>query len=754
MAEGDLPNLAALAAEGTAGPLVSTDPAESAAGWAAINTGANPARNGVASFVKRVFADGQPIADLAHVSSATRPLDTLAPKGLVGAYSRHGRRTVTAFAAIAVAALLFLVLRLALRIGGATAFLLSSLIGAAVGFGSWRMGARIPREVPSVYTSQVELDGFWLHAARAGQPSVALDAALAFGRPGVAGARTLFGLGLPDLRGASNGEWAIYTTDELASGVPPKGDTGASDSGTGTVYRVDWRAGRLEAELYGPLDFVERGVLQSQVAALDERLEDQGLGFKAAEELRLEREGLVSELAEYDGSKSYKHRVTLPLVVERTDDGGYDVTLGSTTQNVAGGAWSAYYPLRFDLSPLIKAHAVTRVRVVSEEPFRLYVDALHIDPAHQPFWQPVTEPPSFGAELVRQNGGPFETLGWGCLTNQQKDELLPLEVFLEDLEFTHAYRRRLTLAQLARKDWRLLFSVFTFTDRMQHILYRCYDPEHPMHDPVEAAATVTLFGETVTLADAIPAAYRQMDKVVGEVRAALGPNDTLFLCADHGFTSYRRGLIVNNWLAAEGFLTLREDLTSTSRRDLASAVDWSRTEAYSLGLGMVYLNLVGRERQGIVRPEDAEAVLARIRARFLALRDGEAVVGSSARSMAALYEGPHAWGSLEYPCADLMLGLAEHYRVAWTSVSGNLRLTKDDLGRVIVGDPIEDNTSAWSGDHASNDPEVVTGIFFSNRRVRTADGAPFSVLDIAPTVLEAVGAPMVQEFDRPPLIFE
>ena len=87
-------------------------------------------------------------------------------------------------------------------------------------------------------------------------------------------------------------------------------------------------------------------------------------------------------------------------------------------------------------------------------------------------------------------------------------------------------------------------------------------------------------------------------------------------------------------------------------------------------------------------------------------------------------------------------------------MSGNLRLAEGDGGRIVLGDLFEDNDSLWSGDHASNDPNVVTGIFFANRKVRTSDGAPFSVLDIAPTVLGLVGAPAAAEFDRPTLVVE
>ena len=53
MDAGRLPNLKRLADQGSFAPLRSTNPAESAAGWAALNTGTNPLVNGVPSFIKR-----------------------------------------------------------------------------------------------------------------------------------------------------------------------------------------------------------------------------------------------------------------------------------------------------------------------------------------------------------------------------------------------------------------------------------------------------------------------------------------------------------------------------------------------------------------------------------------------------------------------------------------------------------------------------------------------------------------------------
>ncbi len=457
--------------------------------------------------------------------------------------------------------------------------------------------------------------------------------------------------------------------------------------------------------------------------------------------------------------KEYKHRATVPLrvvAVEGAEVPSWEVTIGEESQTITADGWSEFYSVHFDMGSLPSVNAVTRARVMTEDPFELYIDTLQIDPRNPAPWQPISEPAGFSGELAKMVGSPFETLGWGCMTNQVKDKMIDPEIFLQDVEFTMTYRRRLMQRMLAESDWRILYSVFSVTDRVQHMMYRYYDPLHPQYKEKEAARKVTFFGEEITLAEAIPAVYRQMDDIVGEVMEALQPEDTLMLCADHGFTSYRRGLNVNNWLESEGYIVLKPDLTKTSQGSGFQCVDWEKTRAYSLGLGMVFLNLKGREAEGIVDPADAQPLMEEICERFLALREDGAVVGSSATIVRDIYEGPEAWGTAEFPCADVMLGLGEFYRVSWSSTTGKLPLRSEgegDAKKIVPAGLYKDNTNPWSGDHASNDPRLVTGIFFCNQKVSSEDGE-FSVMDIAPTVLERVGAPLPAHLDRKPLTFQ
>ncbi|MDG1051681.1 MAG: alkaline phosphatase family protein, partial [Planctomycetota bacterium] len=92
MESGELPNMAKLRSMGSAGPLVSTDPAESAAGWAAINTGANPLKNGVPSFIKRTISDSGFISPgFAHVEAETRSVADMDATGAQAALGGSDR---------------------------------------------------------------------------------------------------------------------------------------------------------------------------------------------------------------------------------------------------------------------------------------------------------------------------------------------------------------------------------------------------------------------------------------------------------------------------------------------------------------------------------------------------------------------------------------------------------------------------------------------------------------------------------------
>ncbi|MGA9503115.1 MAG: hypothetical protein WBV31_01690, partial [Terriglobales bacterium] len=144
--------------------------------------------------------------------------------------------------------------------------------------------------------------------------------------------------------------------------------------------------------------------------------------------------------------------------------------------------------------------------------------------------------------------------------------------------------------------------------------------------------------------------------------------------------------------------------------------------AYGLGLNGLYLNVRGREREGIVESgAPADALLREIRQKLLEIRDpkdGSQVITRIDFASEA-YQGPYARTG-----PDALVGYNRGYRAGWKTILG-----------AFPADVLEDNTNAWSGDHCM-DFTKVPGVLLSNRKIAAVSPA---LTDIAPTILSEFG---------------
>jgi predicted AlkP superfamily phosphohydrolase/phosphomutase len=185
--------------------------------------------------------------------------------------------------------------------------------------------------------------------------------------------------------------------------------------------------------------------------------------------------------------------------------------------------------------------------------------------------------------------------------------------------------------------------------------------------------------------------------------------------SDHGFANFKRQFSLNSWLREQGYLY------PPNAESLFKGVDWSRTRAYGLGINGLYLNLKGRERDGIVEQgEQRNQLLEEISAKLEAVRDtdGREVIAKVHRTDKA-YSGPATAFA-----PDLIVGYKRDYRASWGTCLGDM------TDQILM-----DNTSAWSADHCADVSEV-PGVVFCNRPIKAA--AP-ALIDIAPTVLAQFG---------------
>lgn len=396
------------------------------------------------------------------------------------------------------------------------------------------------------------------------------------------------------------------------------------------------------------------------------------------------------------------------------------VQLNGTAVDLAEKQLSDWITLSFRAAPAIKVSAKCRMMVTEmDEHFSLYLTPLNIDPENPAM--PISHP-SYYATYLAKRIGPFCTLGLAEDTWALNEGVIDDAAFLKQAYDIDREREQMFFVALDKLRRGTLTCVFDGTDRIQHMFWRYFEDGHP-------AARGNGHGKREH-ADAIEKIYRHNDELIGKVLGKLQKDDLLMVVSDHGFASFRRGVNLNAWLLAKGWLALKPggDRSAEWLRD----VDWSRTKAYAIGLTGLFLNVEGREAQGIVKAgEDAAKVKAEIMAALKGLRDGATVAINEAFDSAKLYSGPYIRNA-----PDLIIGFNGGYRTSWDGATG-----------VVSGPVFEDNVKAWSGDHCI-DPRLVPGVLFASRKVDTDDPA---LVDVAPTVLRLFGLDPPAHMDGKPL---
>ena len=509
---------------------------------------------------------------------------------------------------------------------------------------------------------------FWQTLSQAGVPSVVLRCPCTF-PPDEVNGRMISGVGVPDIRGAQN---------------------------KGTFYTQDQSVRTQESEQVVVLP----AGTQFKTHVIGPRNPKQSPASDATCEIRVQANA---------NSRS--------LVIE---------TGGSPSRvEVLVGAWSEWVRFKFKLSMLQSVTGIARIYVRQIEPYvEFYASAVNFDPAAPLF--PVSAPPAYAKEIAGQIGL-FSTLGMAEDHNGLNNGRFDERAYLDQCELVIQERERLMGYELNRFSEGLFFLLYDTPDRVQHMLWRFRDPEHPGYEPDLARDYSTLVEQH----------YARCDKLLEPVFDQVDENTLLIVLSDHGFNTFRRAFDTNTWLWQNGLLALREGKKpSEDLGDGVDAIDWSRTYAYSVGLGGIYLNFKGREREGILEEgAEAERVRNAIASGLAGFVDNasqrEAIRSVSRRE--EIYSGPYATSA-----PDLLVNFRPGFRVSWQSAVGG-----------FANAVIEDNQRKWSGDHII-DPESVPGILLMNRepalaRARTPvpphSGMP-SIIDLAPTILNHLGVPV------------
>ena len=298
-----------------------------------------------------------------------------------------------------------------------------------------------------------------------------------------------------------------------------------------------------------------------------------------------------------------------------------------------------------------------------------------------------------------------------------------------------------------RYELDLLFVVFMSADHVHHLCW----------DDWERRGVESLVADV----------YRILDEAVGALADAAGPDGDVLVVSDHGGGELKGVVNLNAFLASRGFLAyggsstaiggrvtrrvfdMRRIFPEGVRRSVKrrlpwlrewayettayTVVDWPHTRAFAYGtFGNVVINLRGREQQGVVAPEDYEAVRAEVAEALADIRgrDGEKIVAAVHRREDLCY-GPEL-----SKVPDLIV---EFHDYEWLG-KGNLQRRGGDLWDRIEIEP--GSQHSYVGSHRAEGIIVLSGPSAASGRSIAVD-----IADVAPTVLYLLGQPMPSDLD-------
>jgi predicted AlkP superfamily phosphohydrolase/phosphomutase len=414
-------------------------------------------------------------------------------------------------------------------------------------------------------------------------------------------------------------------------------------------------------------------------------------------------EGPENTLVEGGGALQIPFHIT-------AKDGGKSLLLEIQRESIAlqVGQYTPWIKLAFHSGLGVKVYGIARFLVTETEPaFSVYVSPVQIDPEKPAL--PVSHP-SFYASYLAKVLGTFSTLGMAEDTWALNEGVISESDFLAQAYLLMEEREAMFRNALEKTPRGTVACVFDTSDRIQHMFYRHLPSANKNRDQ----------GPPSKYAGVIEDMYRRMDDLVGLAAKHTDDKTALFVLSDHGFCGFRRGINLNTWLRENGYLALRNGAIESE--PYFRGVDWSRTKAYTLGLGGLYLNVKGREAGGIVEAgAEAEALKKELIEKLTGLADDEndAAGIRSVYATSEIYRGPYLGQA-----PDLIIGYNEGYRTSWDAAVGK-----------VSANVFEDNCKAWSGDH-SVDPLLVPGVLFSNRKIEAEDPG---IEDMAPTALTLFG---------------
>jgi ATP sulfurylase len=288
--------------------------------------------------------------------------------------------------------------------------------------------------------------------------------------------------------------------------------------------------------------------------------------------------------------------------------------------------------------------------------------------------------------------------------SEDKDQILADIYRMAEQHFTVCKRL------LERERYDYFMTVDMGVDRIHHAFWKYMDPEHPKHEPGNR------------FQQAIHDYYVWIDGQIAELLKLIDDDTIVLVVSDHGGKAMVGGLCINEWLMREGYLALKEYPSQVTPMEKCE-IDWSKTKAWGAGgyYGRLFMNVKGREPNGVIAPQDYEHERATLIQKLAAIADPD---GRNIGTVA--FKPEEVYREINNIPPDLVVYFGN---LDWRSVGS--------VGHQSIW-TFENDTGPDDANHAQH------GIFILYDPRSPGNGKRLEglkIYDVAPTVLTMLGQP-------------
>lgn len=183
-----------------------------------------------------------------------------------------------------------------------------------------------------------------------------------------------------------------------------------------------------------------------------------------------------------------------------------------------------------------------------------------------------------------------------------------VDTFIESKQFEFDYHKKVINHTLEKYDVSIVFDYIGYTDTINHIFRGILEGVQKGKEFLKPAAEKVQYE-----------GYKAIDDYLGWILdEVIDDETTLVICGDHGSVGNDTMFVPHELLEKAGLLTLKTG-DKSHWLPYKWEIDWSKTKAYPMYSGHIFVNLEGRDPQGIVKPEDYDKVVNEI---IIALQEG------------------------------------------------------------------------------------------------------------------------------------